>query len=365
MKFKTMAVLMATTTLAFAAPAMAANQLERADKDMKEVLDAQMSLKPKPIEKLTAKEARLQPTPSDGVKKVLLSEGKDPNDPLGVATKDLMYKSGGQDIKARVYMPKDFAEKMAKGNVDKNDMLPVIVYYHGGGWVIADIDVYDSTPRSLAKAANAIVVSAEYRHAPENKFPAAHDDAFAAYQWTLQNAASWGGDARRIAVVGESAGGNLAINTAIKARDAGIQQPAIEVLVYPVAGVDMNTPSYKENADAKPLSKPLMAWFMKNTIKSEADKNDPRLDLIGKANLKGLPPTTIINAEIDPLRSDGEMLAEKLQQAGVKVKQKTYEGVTHEFFGMGLVVDDAKAASTDAVSDLKAAFDDAKDRHND
>jgi acetyl esterase/lipase len=230
------------------------------------------------------------------------------------------------------------------------------VYYHGGGFVIADIDVYDATPRAIARGLQAIVVSAEYRHAPEAKFPAQHEDAVAAYKWVLANAASFGGDPARVALMGESAGGNLATNVAIAARDQNLKKPAYVVAIYPVAGTSMETQSYKDNASAKPLNAEMMAWFVKHTISSDADKDDPRLDLIGKADLRQLPPFTIVTAEIDPLRDDGKMLADKLQDAGVSVKHRDYQGMTHEFFGLGNVVAKAKGAQDAAIADLRAAF---------
>ena len=344
---KTISLLLASSIL-LSAPALfaASMPLDKADSDMKAVIDAQAALGPKPIETLSATEARKQPTPADGVKKVLEAKGKSTAPEPGVTTKDIKIPSKAGSIQARIYTPEG-----AEGKE-----LPVIVYYHGGGWVIADLDTYDATPRSIAKQTGAIVVSSHYRQAPENKFPAAHEDAFTAYQWVLSNAKSFGGDAKNVAVMGESAGGNLAINTAIAARDAKIQLPVYEVLVYPVAGVDMNTESYKENADAKPLNKAMMGWFVKNTIKSDADKQDPRIDLIGKADLHGLPATTIITAGIDPLRSDGELLAAKLKKEGVNVNLENYSGATHEFFGMAAVVKDAKDAQSVATKDLKSAF---------
>lgn len=321
--------------------------LAKADSDMKAVLQAQASLHPKPIEKLSPEEARLQPSPADGAKLVMRQQGKDPNASMGIATKNISIPGPDGDITARVYRPKNTA----------GQRLPVIVYYHGGGFVIADINTYDSTPRAMAKLVNAVVVSVEYRHAPENRFPAAHEDAFNAYRWIADNTSRIGGDANRIAVMGESAGGNLAIDTAIKARDTGVKEPVYEVLVYPVAGTDLNTPSYEENANAKPLNRPMMAWFVNNTISSPADKKDPRLDIVDYADLRDLPPTTVITAEIDPLRSEGLHLASKLTASGVEVENRTYAGVTHEFFGMGSVVAKAKQAEMDAAEDLKAAFD--------
>ena len=320
---------------------------KKADADMTKVLDALASLNPKPLETLSPAEARKQPSPADAVKVVMSKEGK-PKPDDGVTTKDISIPGPGGGNPARVYTPS--ASRAGKP-------LPVIVYYHGGGWVIADLDTYDATPRAIASMTGAVVLSAEYRHAPENKFPAAHEDAWTAYKWALDNAKTIGGDSSRVAVLGESAGGNLAINVSVMARDMKQQMPVYQALIYPVAGVDMNTPSYNENAAAKPLSKAAMAWFVKHTTRGPQDLQDPRLDLVGKADLKGLPPTTIVTAEIDPLRSEGQALAKKLEQAGVKVNARDYTGVTHEFFGMGSVVGKAKAAETAVANDMKTAFD--------
>ena len=154
-------------------------------------------------------------------------EGKSGN-VLGVTSKDITYLGAAGTLPARVYVP--------SGDL-KN--LPVILYFHGGGFVIANIDTYDAAPRSMSKLARAVVISADYRLAPENKFPAAHDDAFAAYKWVIEHAKDFGGDGERIAVMGESAGANLAINVSIAARDSAIQMPVHQVLVYPVAGTDI------------------------------------------------------------------------------------------------------------------------------
>jgi len=207
----------------------------------------------------------------------------------------------------------------------------------------------------LAKMTHAVVIAPDYRHAPENKFPAAHEDAFAAYQWALSNAASLNGDPGRIAVAGESAGGNLAANVSIMARDQKIQMPVHQLLIYPVAGNDMNSPSYQENALAKPLNKAMMQWFFQQTLKVPEDAKNLKINLLS-ADLKGLPSTTVINAQIDPLRSEGELLAKMLSAAGVETTQKTYQGVTHEFFGMGAVLKDAKSAEKMASKALKKAF---------
>ena len=314
-----------------------------ADSDMKRVIDTLKSLNGKSIATLSAEEARKQPTPADAVKALLSKDGKSASPDAGVTTKDITYDGPGGALKARIYTPAGMEGKA----------LPVVLYLHGGGWVIANIDVYDASPRALAKLTGAIFVSAEYRFAPEHKFPAAHDDAVAAYKWVLANARSFGGDPGRVALAGESAGGNLALNVAIAARDQKFQAPLGMVLVYPVAGVDMDTKSYKDNAGAVPLNKAMMGWFFDKTVKSQADLADPRLDLAGKANLAGLPPAAVITAEIDPLRTEGMLLAQKLKAAGVQVEARDYTGVTHEFFGMGAVVAKARQAEEFAAAELK------------
>jgi acetyl esterase/lipase len=317
----------------------------KADSDMQKVLDALAALGGKPIETLTPAEARKQPTPADAVKRVLAAKDRQPTPDLDVVTHELTIPGADGPLPARVYRPKG----------SESEKLPVVVYWHGGGWVIANIDVYDAGPRALAKMAHAVVISCEYRMAPEHKFPAAHDDAFAQYQWILGNTGAFSGDETQIAVVGESAGGNLAVATAMKARDAGIKGPAHIVAIYPVAGNDMTTDSYRQNANAKPLNKAMMEWFVSHVFTSKDQTNDPRLNLIG-ANLRNLPGATIILAEIDPLRSEGEMLAKRLKDAGSDVDYKIFDGVTHEFFGMGLIVGQAKSAEKMAANGLKKAF---------
>ncbi len=297
----------------------------------------------KPIESLTAVQARKNHTPTDAVMD-LMKENNIPKPVFNVDTMGKDIPAEGGNIHVRVYTPKT-----------GTGPFPVIVYYHGGGFVIANLDVYDATPNVLADKAGAVVVSVAYRLAPEHKFPVAHNDAFAAYQWVLKNAASIKGDAKKVAVAGESAGGNLAVNMAIMARDKKVDMPVAVLAVYPVAGSDMNTPSYTKNANAKPLNKAMMGWFVKNYLNNMGEAKDPRINLVG-ANLKGLPPTTIITAEIDPLQSDGTTLAGKLKASGVTTDLKNYNGVTHEFFGMGAVVPQAKDAEAYAVSQLKKSF---------
>ena len=226
---------------------------------------------------------------------------------------------------------------------------------HGGGWVIADRDVYDASPRAIANAAGAVVVSTHYRLAPEHPFPASHEDTFAAYVWVRQNTDSFRGDPRHIAVVGESAGGNMAAAICLTARQQEIPMPDHQVLIYPVTSADMQTPSFVQNAHARPLNQAMFSWFGGHAFGNPNDTQDPRIDLLN-ADLRGLPPATIITAEIDPLRSGGEMFADKLHAAGVSVKYRCYDGVTHEFFGMGAVLEESRNATKLIADRLKDAF---------
>jgi len=212
-----------------------------------------------------------------------------------------------------------------------------------------------SSAQALAEKADAIVVSVEYRKGPEFKFPTAHNDAFAAYVWTLKNASTFKGDSTRTAVAGESAGGNLAINVSIMARNSGIRKPVHQLAVYPVASNDPNTPSKIQYVNAKPLGTPALPWFLMHYLNSMAESADPRISLVN-ANLSGLPKTTIIAAEIDPLLSEGKILADKLQAANVSVTYKLYIGVTHEFFGMASVIPEARDAQDLAAKELKKSF---------
>ena len=323
----------------------------RSNHDMGQVLDALADLGGQPIETLTPAQARRQPTPADATRAVL-EHKRESTDPArlvpGVKSVDGAIPGPAGELPIRTYTP------AGKGP------FPVVVYFHGGGWVLADKAVYDGGARGLAAQARAIVVSVDYRLAPEAKFPAQYDDAVAAYRWVAANAASFGGDPDKLALAGESAGGNLAVETAIAARDRHLPRPAAIVSVYPVVQLrNLDTASYADSATAKPLDKAMMGWFGDQVFANPQDRADPRVDLL-KNDLHGLPPTTIISAQIDPLRSDGDLLAGALKSAGVKVDHAVFDGVTHEFFGMAAVVGDARSAQRKAGEDLRAAFRKAK-----
>ncbi len=318
--------------------------VDRSVPEMAAVIEKLMELGAKPVSTLTVEEARTQPTPTDAVMAVLEEEGKSTAPEEVGAVEDITIPGAEGDLQARVYTPAG------------EGPFPTIVYFHGGGWVIADLDVYDASARALTNQAGAVVVSVHYRQGPENKFPAAHDDAVAAYSYVIENAGSWNADSDRVAVAGESAGGNLAINVAIAARDQQLNTPEAVLAVYPVAGADMNTESYIENQNAVPLGKGDMMWFAENYLNSMDEATDPRIDIVGSADLADLPPVTIVAAEIDPLRTEGETLNDKLEAAGVDVEYQLWDGVTHEFFGMAAQVPQAKEAQDFAGERLRDAL---------
>ncbi|MEC5399177.1 alpha/beta hydrolase [Uliginosibacterium sp. H1] len=315
------------------------------DADMKRVLDAHADLGAKPLSQLSVEEARTQPSLADAVDKIRALDAAFAVRPQ-LEVRDFMIAGASGSIPARLYQPADAKDGAA---------LPVVVYFHGGGFVIADLETYDATPRAMAHLANAIVISVHYRQAPEHPLPAAHDDAFAAWQWVLANATQLGGDPANVAIMGESAGGNLAINTSIRARDAGIQMPVHQVLVYPFVSTDMETPSYHEHRNAKPLDKAGMQWFADKVVAGEVGKDSPLLNVVD-ADLSRLPAATIITAQVDPLRSEGETLAIRLQAESPRSVLRNFDGVTHEFFGMGDVVSRAREAQQFAAERLNEAF---------
>jgi acetyl esterase len=313
---------------------------------MQQVLTELKALGAKPLHTLSVEEARKGPTPADAVKQVLQKQGKstDPM-PMGKVT-DVNIQGKGGTIPARIYWPQGITKEMLP--------LPVVLYIHGGGWVIADLDTYDASARALASEAKAIVVSTHYRQAPEHKFPAAHEDTWIAYQSIVQNAERIGGDPKRIAVAGESAGANMAAAIALRARDEKVQAPVHQLLIYPVADAVVGSPSEKQFETSAPLATPDLPWFYSKYLgEQKADSTTAPYFSIRNADVQGVAPATVITAEIDPLRSEGEAYAERLKAAGVPVRTKNFEGVTHEFFGMGAVVDKAKEAVKFAAEGLQ------------
>lgn len=231
-----------------------------------------------------------------------------------------------------------------------------LLFYHGGGWVIGTLDGSDAVCRTLANGAGCVVLSVDYRMAPEDLFPAAADDCYAAVTWVADNAAQLNIDRRRIAVSGVSAGGNLAAVVALMARDQGGPAIAHQLLVVPVTDYNFETPSYSENADGPQLTRDSMRWFWKLYAPDEERARHPYASPLRAESLSGLPPAHVLTAQYDPLRDEGKAYADRLRSAGVPVTYTSYEGMTHGFFGMFAGVDRARAAVQDACTELKQVF---------
>ena len=233
---------------------------------------------------------------------------------------------------------------------------PLLVYFHGGGWVIGNLETHDGVCRALTNAAACIVVSVDYRLAPEHPFPAAPEDSYAATQWVAANAAAIGGDPTRIAVGGDSAGGNLTAVVALVARDRGAPPLCFQLLVYPVTDAACDTASYRDNADGYFLTRDMMGWFWNHYAAQRSARENPYASPLRAASLKGLPPALVITAEFDPLRDEGEAYAARLRDAGVAAQLTRYDGMIHGFFGMGSMLDQAKTAIAQAAAALRSAF---------
>lgn len=235
---------------------------------------------------------------------------------------------------------------------------PVLVWFHGGGWVVGDLDSADATARHLTVGAGCIVVSVDYRLAPETKFPGPAEDCYAATQWVAQNAALINGAANNIAVGGDSSGGNLAAAVSLMARDRGGATPVLQLLVYPVTDRDFRTTSYQANADGYQLTRDTMIWYWDHYLEIEAGAANPYAAPLQAKELGELPPALVITAEYDPLRDEGEAYAQRLQAAGVATTCTRYDGMIHGFFGMSAVVDKGKQAIDQASAALQVAFAD-------
>ena len=231
---------------------------------------------------------------------------------------------------------------------------PVLVYFHGGGWVIGSLDTHDGVCRHLAKRAGAVVVSVDYRLAPEHKFPAAPEDCYAATLWVAENAAAIGVDARRLTIGGDSAGGNLAAAVSLMARDRKKPAIAFQMLIYPVTDHSYETGSYRDNADGYLLTKDSMVWFWDHYLRTAGDGAEPYASPLRAQDLKGLPPAMVVTTEFDPLRDEGEAYANRLKQAGVPVKLKRYDGLIHGFFMMTGFFPQALQAVDEAAAEISA-----------
>jgi acetyl esterase len=266
-----------------------------------------------------------------------------PQPPAIGTVKDL---SAGE-IPIRVYRP---------AGVPDSTRLPVLVYYHGGGWVIGDLDTHDTLCRQLTAGAGIGVIAVDYRLAPEHKFPAAADDAWAATTWIVAHAAELGVDASKLAVGGDSAGGNLAAVVALQARDAGGPKIALQLLNYPVTDVGAETQSYRDLADGYMLTREGMRWFIAHYLGKPQDAEDWRASPIRAKSFEGVAPALIITAGYDPLRDEGDAYAQKLRAAGVSVDHVTFGGMIHGFIPMGNLIETGNRAVTLIADSLRYAL---------
>jgi acetyl esterase len=327
---------------------------DRLDADLQLVVKQLLAFNAPPIENLDPASARSNPTFKNAVEEIASHNLMVRT--LNVAASNLPEKVGRVEqtliptrdgnINARLFFPKT-----------NQAFPPVIVYFHGGGWVIADLNAYESSCRALCNATMAIVVSVAYRQAPEHKYPAPLNDAYDALQWVLHHATEFGGDPNRTAVAGESAGGNLATVCCLMAKEKGGKMPVGQLLVYPVTDTSRTQASYSENMDTQPLHTAMMPWFFKHYLADPSQALEKYVSPLHAPDLRGLPPALVITAEFDPLRDEGEQYADKLRRSGVEVQCQRFNGVTHEFFGLAGAVSKAKQAVELAAQFLTTLFD--------
>lgn len=305
------------------------------DPQAQALVDTMARLNLKPIEDSTPEEAR------ESMRSRTAGLGPFPD--VAATTEHRVQVRGGE-IPIRLYAP---------GGPGPH---PVLVFYHGGGWVIGDLDTHDGVCRSLTNAAACTVASVDYRLAPESKYPVAAEDAYAALGWIVANGARLGIDSRRVAVGGDSAGGNLAAVAALMARDRKGPALVLQALIYPVTNHDLDTPSYHENATGYVLTREAMRWFWRHYLERAEQGREPLASPLQAPSLAGLPPALVITAACDPLRDEGEAYAARLRDAGVPVTLTRYDGMFHGFLRMTRFLDKARAAMDEVTGSLRKAF---------
>ena len=308
------------------------------DPQIQQVIDALAASEFRPIQELTPEAGRAQ------YERMVKARGIAPAAVAAVEDRAIPGPVG--DLPVRIYRP--------ERNVDP---LPALVYYHGGGHVIGNLDTHDAVARNLCNGVGCVVVSVDYRLAPEHKFPAAAEDAFAAVHWCAAHGPETGIDPRRIAVGGDSAGGNLAAVAALMARDAGSPAIRLQVLVYPVTDYACDTESYRTYAQGYGmLEARSMRWFRDHYLRGEADRLDWRAAPLRAADLQGVAPALVLTAQCDVLHDEGEAYAKRLRAAGVDVEHRDCEGMIHGFFTMAPMIDGAVRAQTLVCEVMKGAF---------
>jgi len=245
--------------------------------------------------------------------------------PIIFQTLDFEVPTAGHAVNVRLYRP-----------VDSDIALPVLIFFHGGGWVLGDLESHDILCRRLANAAGCAVLAVDYRLAPESKFPAALDDAIAATNWVFDNAMKLNVDARRVSIGGDSAGANLAAVVTHLARDTGAPPIRFQLLIYPVVDLGFGYPSHQLEEDALPVLGETMIWFRDHYLSDSAQRGDWRASPLLAADFSGLPPAYVLTAGYDPLADEGRAYADKLASSGVSVEHRHYPGQIHGFLTMGV-----------------------------
>jgi acetyl esterase len=307
------------------------------DPDAAAVYEAFQEANRPPYETLTAPEAR------EDYSRARFASNPEP--PELARVDELAIPASHGAIPARLCVPKCLRKH--------DELSPALVFFHGGGWVIGNLDTHDVACRKLADEGELIVISVDYRLAPEHKFPAAVDDAIAATKWVAANAGQFGIDARRLCVGGDSAGGNLAAVVAIAARDGNGPAIAGQVLIYPAVDLAMSHPSHREPETSVLLTHTVIPWFRNHYLNSAADTHDWRASPARATSLAGLPPAYVLTAGADPLRDEGYEYAERLKQAGVPVAYRHFPGQFHGFFTMGKLLQQANVAASEIGAWLK------------
>jgi len=308
------------------------------DPAAKALMDAMDQAFPQ-VETMTGAEARAH------VKRMVASLATDPEAVARVENRSVPGPDG--PVPVRIYWPQTAPPAP----------LPALVYFHGGGWVICDLDTHDPTCRAITNNVGCVVVSVDYRLAPEHKFPAAAEDAYTATLWAAGNATDLGVDATRIAVGGDSAGGNLTAAVALMARDRHAPELVFQLMVYPVTDiVAMDTPSHRDNGEGYFLTTAAMEWYRRQYLTDLSEASHPYASPLHADDLSGLPPALVITAELDPLRDEGEAYASRLLASGVPAVASRYDGVFHGFFSLGTLLDAAKQANEEAYAALREAF---------
>lgn len=250
----------------------------------------------------------------------------------------------GGELPIRIYTPAG------------NPPFPVLVYFHGGGYVMGDLDMVDSICRTLANGAECIVFSVNYRLAPEHPFPAAIADGFAATEWVFNHAETFGGDRDRVAVGGESAGGNLAAVVALMRRDRGLSPLLYQLLIYPMIQMEIETESRKKFGENYFLTTADIDYFSAFYLPDPADRNHPQVSPLLAQDFSNLPPALIITAELDPLRDEGQAYGDRLKTAGVPVEMSCYPGTIHAFVNLAGILSQGREALAESAAALKRAF---------